>query len=297
MEKNRNTKQSLIQNILIAALTLLVAAFGIMYFSEKRKNIQKTDENTELTITKDSLEGRLVEMIYQYDSLKTNHREINEQLLVEKQKVVDLLTNLRNERSYSRSKISEYEKELGTMRKIMQSYIVQIDSLNQSNIALRAENKDVRQRIQQVTTQKEEMTKKYEDASVKVGIASALRAIKISGEGMSKRERDITRARNIDKFKVCFTLDQNHVAPAGNRYVYLKITRPDNILIENSAKDVIIIDEQLVVYSARREVDYQQEAIDVCIFAEANGEMPKGTYKIELFADNRSIGKGTMSFK
>jgi len=297
MENSKKSKQSLVQNILIIILTVLVVVVGSLYFVEKKRNYEVSEANVDLTNSKDSLENRLVEMISGYETLKTNNNEINEQLIAEKQRVVELLTKLRNESSYSRAKIREYERELTTMRKIMQSYIVQIDSLHQSNVSLRAENKNVKQQIQKVEIESKELTKKYEEASEKVGIASALRAINITGEGMSKREKDVSRARNIDKFKICFTLDQNYVAPAGSRYVYVQITRPDNIKIENDHRDTLFTSERPVVYSARREVDYQQEALDVCIYVEAKSEMPKGTFKIELFADKRSIGRGSMSFK
>lgn len=297
MENNQKLKQARTQNILIIVLTVFVVALGILYFIEKKRNIVQVEVNTDLSVTKDSLENRLVEMIAEYETIQTTNNDINEQLLTEKERVKELLTNLRNERSYNRSKIAEYEKELGTMRKIMQSYIVQIDSLNQSNIALRTENRDVRQRMQTVETENKEVTRKYEEASEKVDIASTLRAINIVGNGLSKRDKEVSRARNIEKLRVCFTLDQNYVAPAGARDIYILITRPDNVPIENTEGDTLFVDNSPLIYSAKREIDYQQEAIDACVFVNTAGAMPKGIYKIEIFADQRAIGLGTMSFK
>ncbi len=294
---NGTTKQSLIQNILIGVLTLLVGLLGVLYFVEKKKNIQQVQINVDLTNTKDSLENRLVEMISEYDNLKTNNQEINAQLLSEKERVKDLLSRLRNERSYSQSKFAEYEKELGTLRKIMRSYIVQIDSLNQSNIALRSENRDVKRKMQEVESERQEISKKFEEAAEKVDIASVLRPINIVAEGLSKRGRDVSRARNVEKIKICFTLDKNPIAKPGNRFIYVRVTRPDNVVIENPQRDSVMVGEEAVVYSARREVDYQNESLDICIFVDIENEIPKGTYRLELYADQRHIGSGSVSFK
>ncbi|MGB4627036.1 MAG: hypothetical protein ACOX0M_06580 [Salinivirgaceae bacterium] len=295
--KGGASKQSLIQNILIGVLTLMVGLLGVLYFVEKKKKVEQIEINVELTTTKDSLESRLVEMISEYEMLKTDNQEINQQLLEEKERVKDLLTRLRNERNYNRAKSEEYEKELSTMRKIMRSYIVQIDSLNQSNIALRSENRDVKQKIKKVETERAEINKRYQEASEKVSIASVLRPINIVGEGISKRGRDITRARNVDKIRVCFTLDQNPIAVPGNRFIYLSVTQPNGSVMDNDMNDTLFIDDSPILYSARREVDYQNESLDVCIYVDVKTEISKGTYRLELFADNHKIGESSVSFK
>ncbi|HON18784.1 MAG TPA: hypothetical protein PK990_06400 [Salinivirgaceae bacterium] len=293
---SENSKKGTVQDILIIILSVLTIGLGILYFMEKKKNIQQVEVNVELTNTKDSLETRLEQMIEEYDNLKTNNEQIRVQLLAEKEKVKDLLTRLRNERDYSRAKIAEYEKELGTLRKIMRSYIVQIDSLNQSNVALRAENKQVKQKIKAIETEREEISKKLEEASEKVDQASVLRPINIEAQTFNHRGKEVSRARNVEKIKVCFTLDQNPIAKPGNRFIYVQITGPEGI-IPNAEQDSVLVDGEKYLYSAKREVDYQNQSIDVCLFVDVTGELTKGIYKIELFADKRHIGTGSFTLK
>lgn len=297
MTENNSSKQALVQNILIGVLTILVGVMGVLYFVEKKKNIQQVEINVDLNHTKDSIENRLVDMISEYETLKTSNNEINAQLLEEKERVKELLQRIRNERNYSQSKFSEYEKELGTLRKIMRSYIVQIDSLNQSNIALRSENRTVKKQIQQVETEKDEISKKFDEAAEKVDIASALRPINIIVEPVNRRGRDVSRARNVEKFKVCFTIDKNLIAKPGSRYIYVQVTRPDQQTIENQQGDTLYIDEQPIIYSARREIDYQNESMDVCVYVDAPEDLPKGTFKVDIYADLRHIGSGSTSLK
>ncbi|MDD2562619.1 MAG: hypothetical protein PHU27_00180 [Salinivirgaceae bacterium] len=297
MTTNNPSKQALIQNILIGVLIILVGVMGILYFVEKKKNIQQVEVNEDLNYAKDSIENRLVDMISEYETLKTNNNEINEQLLGEKERVKELLQRIRNERNYSHSKFTEYEKELGTLRKIMRSYIVQIDSLNQSNIALRSENRTVKKQIQKVETEKEEITKRFDEAAEKVDIASSLRPINISLFGVNRNDRDVSRSRNVMKFKTCFTIDANQIAKPGARYIYVRVRRPDKLTIENQQNDTIIIDEIPIIYSARREIDYQNQSMDVCVYVDAPENLPKGIYQVDIYADLRYIGTGSTTLK
>lgn len=297
MTTNNPSKQALIQNILIGVLIILVGVMGILYFVEKKKNIQQVEVNEDLNYAKDSIENRLVDMISEYETLKTNNNEINEQLLGEKERVKELLQRIRNERNYSHSKFTEYEKELGTLRKIMRSYIVQIDSLNQSNIALRSENRTVKKQIQKVETEKEEITKRFDEAAEKVDIASSLRPINISLFGVNRNDREVSRSRNVEKFKTCFTIDKNPIAKSGARYIYVRVRRPDRITIENQERDTVMIDEMPIVYSARREIDYQNQSMDVCVYVDAPEDLPKGIYQVDIYADLRHIGTGSTTLK
>ena len=63
-----------------------------------------------------------------------------------------------------------------TLRSIMRSYIVQIDSLNTKNQALTAENIEVRTKLRDVEKSHEELSKIKDELSSKVNLASQLSA-------------------------------------------------------------------------------------------------------------------------
>ena len=98
---------------------------------------------TVLTEEKDSLANELRRISYAFDTLKTNNDTLNANLARDKEKIVQILAiNESNVRL-----IRQYKKEIKTMREIMKSYIVQIDSLNTRNKMLVAENTEIRQEI------------------------------------------------------------------------------------------------------------------------------------------------------
>ena len=63
--------------------------------------------------------------------------------------------------------IKKYKSEITTMREIMKSYIVQIDSLNTRNKILVAENTEIRQQITQVRNTNTELSKVKEELTFK----------------------------------------------------------------------------------------------------------------------------------
>ncbi|ALO15872.1 MAG TPA: hypothetical protein VJ937_01290 [Salinivirga sp.] len=292
--KNRS---NLFYNITLAILTLAVIGLAWLYYTEKEKNKAQIQENVELTITKDSIENNLENMIAEYESLQTTNEEVNKELLAEKERVQKLLTRLRNERSYSRTKFEEYEKELSTLRKIMRSYIVQIDSLNQSNIALRKENKQVRTRYKTIQTEHEQLSEKMEEASEKVEVASILRAMNITAVGLNENGNERNRNKRIDKFKACFTIDQNRVVEAGDKTIYLRIITPADFVMENQQLDSVQVNNTNIMYSAKRNLKYNNEAIDMCIYYQVYETLPPGMYKFEIIHGNHIIGSTSYEVK
>lgn len=292
--KNRS---NLFYNITLAILTLAVIGLAWLYYTEKEKNKVQVEENVALNITKDSLENNLENMIAEYESLQTTNDEVNQELLSEKERVQKLLKKLRNERYYSRSKFDEYEKELGTLRKIMRSYIVQIDSLNQSNIALRQENSQVRSKYKNVQSQNEELTSKVEEATQKVEVASVLRAINIVSEGLNENGKVRSRTKQIDKFRACFTIDQNKIVEQGTKTLYLRIITPADFVMENQQLDSVSVNDTNVMYSAKRNVEYANDPIDICIYYQVYETLPEGVYKFEIIHGNHIIGTSSMELK
>ena len=55
--------------------------------------------------------------------------------------------------------------------------------------------------------------------------------------------------------------------------------------------DTLFIDDSPILYSARREVDYQNESLDVCIYVDVKTEISKGTYRLSYLSIIIKLGK------
>ncbi len=270
--------------ILAAALIFLV----VMYFDQKNKMVEI---ETVLTQEKDSLANELRLMVHGYDTLKTDNDTLMANLQKEKDRIVQLLSiNASNVQL-----LKKYRAEIGTMRDIMKGYIVQIDSLNTMNQMLIAENIGFREQITEVQNSNVELTKVKEELTSKVSVASVIQAKDISAVTLNKKRKETNRINNIDKLRICFTLRENPIAAAGEKEVFMRIIRPDSLVITTSPDNLFDFNGDKLVYSATRLVDYMNQDIEMCIFLDNTGDFIEGTYSVELYLENNLIGRTTFA--
>lgn len=270
--------------ILAAALIFLV----VMYFDQKNKMVEI---ETVLTQEKDSLANELRLMVHGYDTLKTDNDTLMANLQKEKDRIVQLLSiNASNVQL-----LKKYRAEIGTMRDIMKGYIVQIDSLNTMNQMLIAENIGFKQQITEVQNSNVELTKVKEELTSKVSVASVIQAKDISAVTLNKKRKETNRINNIDKLRICFTLRENPIAAAGEKEVFMRIIRPDSLVITTSPDNLFDFNGDKLVYSATRLVDYMNQDIEMCIFLDNTGDFIEGTYSVELYLENNLIGRTTFA--
>jgi predicted RNase H-like nuclease (RuvC/YqgF family) len=226
-------------------------------------------------------------MVYAYDTLKTNNDTLNAGLVRERERIVQLLSiNASNAQL-----IKKYKKEIKTMREIMKSYIVQIDSLNTRNKILVAENTEIKQEIKQVRSTNTELSKAKEELSSKVEVASVVQAKDIVAVPLNKKRKETNRISLLDKVRICFVLRENPIAKAGTKTVYLRVIRPDSLVIATSPDNLFDFKKNRIIFSASRDVEYMNQDIDMCIFLDNTGDFIVGTYSAELYLEGNKIGR------
>jgi hypothetical protein len=266
--------------ILAGALIFLV----FMYFDQKTKMVEM---ESVLTQEKDSLANELRHMVLAFDTLKTNNDSLNAGLQKERTRVVRLLSiNASNSEL-----IKKYKSEITTMREIMKSYIVQIDSLNSRNKILAAENTEIHQQITQVRSTNTELSKVREELSTKVEIASVIQAKAIVAVSLNKKRKETTRISQLDKLRICFTLRENPLAKAGQKEVFMRVIRPDSLVITNSPDNLFDFKGSKIIYSASRTIDYMNQDIEMCIFLDNSSDFIIGNYSVELYLEDNKIGR------
>jgi len=279
-DESRSTKMMAASIILGVILVFLV----IMYFVQKH-NMKEME--TVLTEEKDSLANELRRISYSFDTLKTNNDTLKANLERDKEKIVKILEiNESNVRL-----IRQYKKEIKTMREIMKSYIVQIDSLNTRNKLLVAENTEIRQEMKQVKNTNTELSKAKDELSSKVEVASVVQAKDIVAVPLNKKRKETNKISLLDKVRICFTLRENPIAKAGQKTVYLRVIRPDSLVIATSPDNLFDYRKNKIIYSASREVEYMNQDIEMCIFLDNTGDFIVGNYSAELYLEGTVIGK------
>ena len=268
--------------ILAAALIFLV----VMYFDQKNKMVEM---ETVLTQEKDSLVNELKHMVAAYDTMKTNNDTLNANLEKEKNRIIRLLSiNASNTQL-----IKKYRSEITTMREIMKSYIVQIDSLNSRNKVLVAENTQFRQEIVKVQNTNVLLEKEKEELTTKVVTASVIQAKNLTAAALNRKRKETNRINLLESLRVCFTLRENAIAQAGQKEVFMRVIRPDSLVITGSPDNLFDYRGNKIIYSEKRTADYMNQDLEMCIFLTNTGDFIVGNYSIELYLEDNIIGRTT----
>ena len=283
-EKKKDPRIPMIATSIILGAVLIFLI--IMYFDQKSKMVEM---ETVLTEEKDSLANELRLMVHGYDTLKSNNDTLNANLAKEKERIVRLLSINANNAQL----IKRYRGEIGTMRNIMKSYIVQIDSLNSRNKLLVAENTEIREQISQVRSTNTELSKVREELNQKVEIASVIQAKDVVAVPLNKNRKETTRLSLLSNLRICFTLRENPLASAGPKEVFVRVIRPDSLLITSSPDNVFTHRENKLIFSANRTADYMNQDIEMCIFVDNTGDFIVGNYSVELYLEDNIIGRTT----
>lgn len=287
------SKTPLILIILIVVLVIIIGIMGYKLYLDSKELKETNEANILLKEEKIELESKLNGLIIEYDSLMTENDSINALLVSEQEKIRRLLKY----RASDATKIKMYKSELETLRKVMRSYIVQIDSLNMRNLELTAENIRVRTRLREVETDKDALSKRAEELTSQVQMASVLSAKNIMVYPLNKKSKPKDKINKVEKIKVCFTIRENNVAQPGTKEIYMRIIRPDEVVLASDMDNLFEYNGEQIIYTALRELEYENSDIDMCIFWDKTETLIPGVYTTLLYAEGYEIGYTTFALK
>ena len=292
--KNMDKNKSLI--ITIVVLAIIVA--GVSFFA-----IHQMQQNKEMTqlyeIEKMEMENEYSTFATQYDELQIqiNNDSLREKLESEKLKTQRLLEELRQVKTSNAAEIMRLKKELKTVRAVLRTYVIQIDSLNKINAALQEENKEVKSKYSAATRQISSLAKEKESLNEKVTLASQLDATNIVTEPLNKRNREAKRAKDVKKLAISFTIVKNITAKTGNKTIYVRIAKPDNEVLSKSDSNTFAYEDRNISYSIKKMIEYTGEEKSVTVYWDVEEFMPSGTYNVYIFADGNMIGQNSFNLK
>ncbi|MFT6411627.1 MAG: hypothetical protein ACJA15_002458 [Flavobacteriales bacterium] len=284
---------------MIAVLLLACAYLGYNLSKTGEEVVQKTEENEGLEMERQQLELDLQKMSFSYDTLKTENSYMMAEMAAQRTEIEDLLKKVKD-KSWS---VSKLKKEAGTLRSIMKGYIVTIDSLNQLNQNLMAENTELTQRVNTVEGENTDLLERQENMEGLIATGKVLQttsltatAIRLTSGG---NQRETSRAGKTEMIKACFTLMENPIAKPGEKNLYMRIIAPNGAILPNKdgAASIELKEEGTQNYSVSRTIDYNNQRMDVCVFYTVQSELEKGDYKMFIYEDGSKVGTIDLGLK
>ena len=280
------------KSLLIAAVAVLVIAIiGITYllFTEKKANRELVQE---FQLDKEDLENEYSQFVQKYDELKFTVTNDSLALLLEQEqlKTQRLLEELRTVKSSNATEIRRLKKELATFRKILVSYVSQIDSLDRINKRQQQVIADVTQKYNTASQQISTLSKEKENLDKKVTLAAQLDVTNIRIEPRNKRGKVAKKVKDIVKLAISFTVVKNITAENGERTIYIRITKPDNDALTKSASNTFSYENRTLTYSIKKYIEYNGEEQNVNVFWDVEEFLYAGNYRLDIFEGGNLIG-------
>ena len=195
-------------------------------------------------------------------------------------KTQHLLAELRNVKSTDAAEITRLKRELATVRAVMRSFILEIDSLNRLNKNLTNENIRVKGQYQEATKQIEGLNTEKQSLTEKMQIAAQLDATGIQMVVKNKRGKVAKKMKDAKSLQVSFSIVKNITASAGMRTIYVRITTPTGSVL--SAGGTFPYKNKQLDYSIKKTIEYNGEEQSVTTYWNVSEFLSGGTYRATL---------------
>jgi molecular chaperone GrpE (heat shock protein) len=292
-----NLKENIPQLIATIVVLVVVLVIAIIFVVTKTRQVSHLEQ--QYAIEKQLLEDEYEAIALQYEGFKfsVKNDSLLEKLENEQAKVQRLQEELKLTKATDQKEIQRLKKELETLRQILKTYIIQIDSLNRLNQELQTENIQIKQQYQETSRTLSQIAREREELSHKVSLAAKLDAININVKAVNDRGKEQKRLSRSTRFVISFTIAKNITAEPGERIIYVRIMTPDGNVLTKNPSNTFPFENGNLQYSIKRIIEYGGEEMPVTVYWNIEEYLMPGTYKVDIFADGNHIGSHSFTMQ
>lgn len=282
---------------LIIVILLLAGGATWLYVDlHKQKEENKAMEEL-AALDKKEMENEYQQFANQYSEMKTqiNNDSIVQQLTQEQEKTQRLLQELRETKSTDAREITRLKRELATVRAVLRSYVLQIDSLNRLNQNLTAENTRIKGQYEEANRQIEGLNTEKQSLSEQVAIAAQLDATGISLTPLDKHSKTTKKLKKAKALQLNFALAKNVTATSGMKTVYVRINTPTGALLGGG--ESFNYENRSLQSSMKKAVEYNGKETPITMYFNISQALQGGTYRVSIFADGNMIGSRSFTLQ
>jgi uncharacterized protein YeeX (DUF496 family) len=308
----RKDNRNIIYGVLIAAL---LGTWGYLIYDKSRSS-EKIDQLQTSYTTVDSSRNEIQEQynssLARLDSLTGTNQSLtselegrNTELTARNAEITKLKSNISSilkNKNASDADLKKARRMIAELNGKIEDYIAQIDQLKNENQELTARN-------EQITTEKQaverdlEVTRRTADSTIDIG--STLHASNINvtpiNEKSGGKEKSTSTAKRVDKLRISFNLDENRIANAGQKDLYVCVYGPDGQPITIPAYGSGTFNtrtEGEKSFTSKVTVNYENgKAVPVSFDWRQDQKFQTGTYRVEVYHNGFKIGEGTKDLK
>lgn len=297
IDSKKNATRLIILGILVALIAIAAAVLGYHYFYTKPL-LEENEELKELAeLEKQEMESQYRDFDVQYEMLQSqlSNDSLIAQIENERRHTQQLLEELERTKATDAAEIKRLKAEIASLREVLKSYIVQVDSLNRLNQSLSEENTQIKAQVAEQSTQISTLSTERNQLKDKVNIAAQLDATGFWVTPKNKKGKDTQKVKDVKKLAFGFTIVKNVTAQNGQRIIYARILKPDNSVM--GQKGTFAYENTQLEYTEKKYIDYTGEEEKVTMYSDVTEFLEAGTYKLFVFCDKQMIGQTSFTLK
>jgi len=285
------------KKVLVGIILLLLAGMGWLGYDLMQQRQANKDMEELAALDKQEMEKEYQNFAAQYSEMKTfiKNDSIIAELTAEQARTQQLLEELKRTKANDAAEITRLKKELATVRAVLRSYVIQIDSLNRLNQNLMDENDRVRSELAQSNQQNQALTSEKASLSQKVAIAAQLDATNIQLTPLKKNGKTAKKMKDAKNLSVSFIVTKNVTASNGVRTFYVRVMTPEGDVL-NGGGTFEYSGKQLA-WSMKKDVEYTGEETTLNLYWTVNEYLGGGQYNVSIFCDGQAIGSRNFTYE
>lgn len=292
------------KKITIITLGVLVAtlAAGLLYVWNNLKESEKQNVEIQelIALEQEEMLNDLQNAQFEYDELKKKLLS-NDSLLVkleqEQLRTQQLYEELQSTKATNAAEIKRLKKELKTLRGVLESYVVQIDSLYRENTELKNQNSKLIAGKKRAEKERNDLAKEKQELTQKVDLASQLDATDVRVQLLRSNGKETDKFKRAKQISVSCTISKNITASTGDKRAYVRIIQPGGEPLTKGYSNTFRYENRDISYSMSKEFEFSGEEVALTFYWDIEETLQKGRYQAYIFVDGNMIGEGHADFE
>lgn len=295
-------------NTIIYIVIIAVLLIGNVYLFMSNKSVSDERDNVmsqldTLSADRDNIKEEYDAALARLDLLVGKNAQLDSIVASQKSEVGRLRSQIQEILSNSRSNAADYAKArelIVQLKTRVKTYEERIAELEADNTRLNKYNEVLLSERDATATTNIALSQKVRLGSVLH--ASNIRMIPIDLRRGGKKERETSKAKKVDVFRVSFDIDENRIAEDGIKNLFIRIIGPSGTLLSNAAYgsgETETHDGQKLSYTVAKQISLKQgESVrDITVDWNQDSDYDRGIYDIEIYNEGYKIGSGTTNLK
>lgn len=252
--------------------------------------ILKLEEENALRSELDEILEQYHNSRYEIDNLSLDLQDKESKINDLKNEIRDLL-NVKYDLELAREKIER-------LQEISKKYFNQVDSLLGETEQQKKVIDSLRFKNKEISNQNQNLNQENIDLNDLLDLGSSLKVSKIEifkiKFGTHQQERIVSKAKNIQVLRSCFTISANSIAASEKKSVYIQYLDPNNNLLVSSDTPnnaSFMIGDSSINATVYNHFDYNNKDIDMCVDWERGDMLESGKYTMIFFIEGKIAGE------